>query len=118
MGRWIHTADEYEDSDSKTGNDDAHERVESVAQSMLEFYAPAISNESLVDVLYTNVIGVEPTSSEQDYFVELLENGSYTKAELFALAAESDLNTDNYYYDDLGESFIGYLYTPFMDSKA
>ena len=117
IGRWIHAADNYTSSSSKSGVD-AHARVESVAQSMLDYYAPDISNENLVNILYTNVVGVEPTPSQQDYFVELLEQGSYTQAGLYALAAESELNTNDYYYDDSAMLHNDYYYTPFTDSKA
>lgn len=117
IGRWVHTADDYTNSGSKSGVD-AHARVESVAQSMLDCYASGISNTNLVSVLYTNVVGVTPTKSQQDFYVQLLEQGTYTQAGLYALAAESGLNTEDYYYDDSGSLNHNYYYTPYVDSKA
>lgn len=118
IGRWIHTADDYTGSGSKSGSVDAHARVESVAQSMLDYYAPSISDADLVNALYTNVVGVTPTKSQQDFYVQLLEQGTYTQAGLYALAAESGLNTEDYYYDDSGSLNHNYYYTPYVDSKA
>lgn len=118
IGRWIHTADDYTGSGSKSGSVDAHARVESVAQSMLDYYAPDISDANLVNTLYTNVVGVTPTKSQQDFYVQLLEQGTYTQAGLYALAAESGLNTEDYYYDDSGSLNHNYYYTPYVDSKA
>lgn len=116
IGRWVHVSDTYASSGSKSDTD-SHARVEYVAQSMLDYYAPNISNKSLVYILYTNVVGTEPTLSQQNSFVHLLEQGTYTQAGLFALAAESELNTEEYYYDE-SEGLSHYYYTPYVDSKA
>lgn len=116
IGRWIHVSDAYASSGSKSGTD-SHARVEHVAQSMLDYYAPDISNKNLVYILYTNVVGTEPTINNLNYYVDLLEQGTYTQAGLFALAAESELNTADYYDDESG-GLSHYYYTPYVDSKA
>jgi len=55
--------------------------------------AGAQSNAQVVELLYTNAIGVGPTTGQIEAFVALLENGSYTRASLGALAAEYAVNS-------------------------
>lgn len=47
---------------------------------------------AVVDLLYTNVVGVAPTTAERASFVALLDNGTYTPATLGLLAADHELN--------------------------
>lgn len=47
---------------------------------------------AVVDLLYTNVVGVAPTADERVAFVALLDNGTYTAATLGLLAADHALN--------------------------
>ncbi|MBS0298523.1 MAG: DUF4214 domain-containing protein [Proteobacteria bacterium] len=53
------------------------------------------SDTEIVNLLYTNVIGAAPTASDLNYYVGLLQNGSYTEASLGILAADSSANTDH-----------------------
>jgi len=50
--------------------------------------AGAQSNAQVVELLYTNAIGVGPTTEQVQAFVALLDDGTYTRASLGALAAE------------------------------
>jgi hypothetical protein len=82
---------------------------------MLDYYLPpqGIGTDSLVDLLYTNVVGSAPSESVRQSFVGLVESGSYSQAGLLSLAAESELNTDRY-IDLIGS---GLEYTSY-DSKG
>lgn len=53
------------------------------------------SNEAVVNLLYTNVVGVAPTTGDRDYFVNLLKDGTYTVASIGVMAADTSLNTDH-----------------------
>lgn len=66
------------------------------------------SNTDLVNVLYTNVVGVAPNAADLKYFTDLLANGAYTQVGLVGLAAEQPLNLANIGYDDLLNFGIGY----------
>jgi len=50
------------------------------------------SHKAVVDLLYTNVIGVAPTAAQEAPFVALLDSGQYTPAALGILAAQQPQN--------------------------
>lgn len=95
FGHWIAKADQINDSPTFDSS-----KVESLAQVMLieftGFASDGISNSDLVNTLYTNVVGSAPSNDDLNYFTQLIDNGTYSQAGLFALAAESSLNTDHY----------------------
>lgn len=92
LGHWIAKADQIKD---KPTFDDSN--VEKLAQAMLTEYAPhGISNADLVNILYTNVVGYAPNISELNKFAHSIDNGTYSQASLFALAAVDDLNVNHY----------------------
>lgn len=111
FGLWVAESDNIASSSSKNGV--AH--IEALAQVMLDYYLPpqGIGTDSLVDLLYTNVVGSAPSESVRQSFVGLVESGSYSQAGLLSLAAESELNTDRY-IDLIGS---GLEYTSY-DSKG
>ena len=54
------------------------------------------SNEDVVDLIYTNLVGMAPSQEELDALVaDLLESGAYTHGGLGVLAAENELNISN-----------------------
>jgi Ca2+-binding RTX toxin-like protein len=53
------------------------------------------SHGAVVELLYTNVVGVPPGAADRGYFVGLLDSGAYTVAGLGVLAADIDLNVAN-----------------------
>ncbi len=55
----------------------------------------AASHSAVVDLLYTNVVGVVPTAEQRAVYVALLDNRTYTPASLGVLAADTDLNQAN-----------------------
>jgi hypothetical protein len=92
FGHWIAKADQINDSPTFDSS-----KVESLAQVMLTEYAPGgVSNSDLVNTLYTNVVGHAPDFAVLNQFTQSINNGTYSQAGLFALAAESSLNTDHY----------------------
>lgn len=92
FGHWIAKADLLHDSSVFDNS-----KVENLAQEMLTEYVPnGISNSALINILYTNVVGHTPDSGELNYFSQLLDKGTYSQAGLLALAAESNLNTEQY----------------------
>jgi len=50
---------------------------------------------AIVNLLYTNVVGAAPATSDLNYYVGLLQNGSYNATSLGILAADSTANTDH-----------------------
>jgi Ca2+-binding RTX toxin-like protein len=53
---------------------------------------PDASHKAVVDLLYTNVIGVAPTPAQEAPFVALLDSGQYSPATLGILAAQQPQN--------------------------
>jgi len=50
------------------------------------------SHKAVVDLLYTNVVGLAPSATDEAYYVGLLDNGTFTPASLAMAAADLDLN--------------------------
>ncbi|WP_158219932.1 Ig-like domain-containing protein [Ideonella sp. A 288] len=53
---------------------------------------PRASHGAVVDLLYTNVVGVAPPPADRSFFVGLLDSGQHTPASLGLLAAGTELN--------------------------
>lgn len=68
------------------------------------------SYEDVVNLLYTNVAGVMPSTSALAFYTGLLETGQHTTASLGVLAADTELNAAN--IDILGLSASGFEYSP------
>ena len=49
---------------------------------------PGASNAAVVDLLYTNVVGHPPSAQVRAHYVEILESGEMTQAELGLMAAD------------------------------
>ena len=67
------------------------------------------SNDQIVDMLYTNVVGTAPDAATRKSFTDLLDNGTFTVASLGVLAAETDLNKANINLVGLAQSGLEYL---------
>ena len=72
-------------------------------------WAPA--TRAVVDLLYTNVVGAQPSPEEAAYFVSLLDTQVFTPAGLGVYAADFFLNLDH--IDLVGLSQQGLAFTPF-----
>ena len=48
--------------------------------------------DAVVNLLYTNVVGMAPDAATRDSFVQLLSSGQYSAASLGLLAADTELN--------------------------
>ncbi|MBL8362773.1 MAG: cadherin-like domain-containing protein [Rubrivivax sp.] len=68
------------------------------------------SNESLVNVLYRNVMGSAPSVADIQYFAGLIANGTYTRESLAVTACQFTLNADS--VDLVGLVATGIEYTP------
>jgi len=68
-------------------------RQEVAGLAVSEISGPA-TNENLVNVLYTNVVGHAPDSASLKQFTDMLEQGT-SKADLLLLAADTDQNAQN-----------------------
>ena len=66
-------------------------------------------NAAVVDLLYTNLLGMHPSSAEQAHFQGLLDSGVYTQAALGLLAAEHPVNLTNIGWADISETGVGYV---------
>ncbi len=53
---------------------------------------PGASHGAVVDLLYSNVVGVAPTADARAHFIGLLDSGQFTPATLGLLAADHELN--------------------------
>ena len=53
------------------------------------------TSTQVVDLLYTNVVGVVPTENDKAPFVQWLETGTYSIASLGVMAANSSFNEDS-----------------------
>lgn len=70
---------------------------------------PNPSNETVVSVLYTNVVGFAPSASVLAYYTGLLAAGQYTHATLGMLAAETVDNINGINLTGLAASGLDYL---------
>jgi len=93
LGEWVTAIDDI-DPANYTNTD-----MQQLAQSIIDTYAPGISNEMLVRTLYENVVGTPAPSSAISSFVGQIENNTYTQASIYVMAASTDLNTEQYYED-------------------
>ena len=71
------------------------------------------SHQAVVDVLYTNVVGVPPGDADRAYFVGLLDSGAYTVAGLGVMAADIDFNLANINLVGLAQQ--GLEYVPYFE---
>lgn len=69
----------------------------------------APSHADVVDLLYTNVVGVAPTPAVRDFYVNLLDSQTHSAASLGILAAETSLNADNIDLVGLNQTGLAYL---------
>ncbi len=67
------------------------------------------SNEAVVNLLYTNVVGTPPPVGDLAFFQGWLDSGAYTKASLGMLAADTALNTVNVNLIGLANNGLEYL---------
>ena len=68
----------------------------------------AKTNDQIVNLLWTNVIGTKPTAADKQPFTALLENGMSAGA-LAHLAADSSFNTTNINLVGLAQTGIEYI---------
>jgi hypothetical protein len=67
------------------------------------------SHTDVVNLLYTNVVGVVPEKESLDYFVSLLDSNTFTVASLGVMAADTELNLVNINMVGLVQTGIEYL---------
>ena len=67
------------------------------------------TSAQVVDLLYTNVVGVAPDAATRKSFTDLLDNGTFTVASLGVLAADTDLNKANINLVGLAQTGLEYL---------
>jgi V8-like Glu-specific endopeptidase len=67
------------------------------------------SDALVVNLLYTNVMGVAPGAAELTYFTGLLRTGQYTQATLGVLAAETPSNVANINLTGLASTGLEYV---------
>jgi hypothetical protein len=70
--------------------------------------AGAKTNDQIVSLLWTNVIGTKPTAADKQPFIALLENGM-TAGALAHLAADTSFNTTNINLVGLAQTGIEYI---------
>ncbi len=70
--------------------------------------AGAKTNDQIVSLLWTNVIGTKPTAADKQPFIAMLENGM-TAGALAHLAADTSFNTTNINLIGLAQTGIEYI---------
>jgi hypothetical protein len=70
--------------------------------------AGAKTNDQIVSLLWTNVIGTKPTAADKQPFIALLENGM-TAGALAHLAADTSFNITNINLVGLAQTGIEYI---------
>jgi hypothetical protein len=61
------------------------------SMGLIEDEIGSSTNGSFVDHVYENVVGTAPSSADHNTYTALLDNGTYTKSSLLALAANTTL---------------------------
>ena len=69
------------------------------------------SSSSVVDLIWTNIVGPPTAADNLSQYSALIDNGTYTAAELAVVAADHNLNTTN--IDLIGLSQTGLEYDIF-----
>lgn len=67
------------------------------------------SNETVVNLLYSNVVGIPPSPNDLIFFQGLINNGTHTQASLGMLAADTELNVNNVSLVGIATSGLEYL---------
>jgi hypothetical protein len=89
---------------------DAGSSYESLMQLALDVRLGAgASNKAVVELLYTNVVGVAPTADVAASFVGLLDNHTYTPASLAVMAADTDINQTHINLAGLMDTGLAYI---------
>jgi hypothetical protein len=70
------------------------------------------SNVDFVKLVYQNVVGSAPSSSDLSYFTGLLDSGAYTQNTLAVLACQIGLNTDSIELAGLASTGLDYILPP------
>lgn len=71
--------------------------------------AGATTYESVVDQLYVNLVGIAPSESVKNSYVQRLESGEFTPASLGLMASELNLNTQNINLTGLATNGVEYI---------
>lgn len=93
FGKWIAKSDEIDAAnDSKAGSAKDNQDMATLGQSMIDYYAPTVSNENIVSELFKNVLDRDATAEDLK-LSNLIDNGTFTQGEFLALAARLEQNT-------------------------
>jgi serralysin len=83
---------------------------QAMVQAALNFRLGAnAGNDAVVNLLYTNLVGVAPTAAQQATFVSLLDQGALTQAAFGQVVAETGLNAVRIDLVGLSNSGIEYI---------
>lgn len=69
---------------------------------------PGFTHDTLVDLLYTNLVGQAPSPADHAFWVGTLNAGTYTPVSLAQMAAALDLNASNIGLSGLATFGLGY----------
>ena len=64
-----------------------------LAQQIINHYAPGVGNDALVAHLWATVVEASLSAADLASFVALIDNGTYSQASLYEMAAMHPLNT-------------------------
>lgn len=78
-------------------------------QALQAIFGARPTNVKLVDLLYTNVMGLPPSADLRAAFTGLLEQGVYTQASLTRFAASLELTAANIHLTGLQATGLEYL---------
>lgn len=83
-------------------------------ETLMEFainarFGGAVSNETFVDTVYLNVVGVPPSAAVRANYVSLLDKGEYTQASFGVMAADHPINLSSIGFAGLSSNGLEYL---------
>lgn len=88
---------------------DAGMTPDGLMQLALDVARPGASHAAIVDLLYTNVVGVAPTTAEAEPYVAMLQSREATAASLGVMASETAYNLANIQFTGLAQTGLAYL---------
>lgn len=89
--------------------DNGESNLDLVQAALDSALGPNASARSVVDLLYSNVVGSAPSAADRAYFVGLLDSHTYSPASLGWMAAGTDLNLAHIQFSTLVGQGLDYI---------
>jgi hypothetical protein len=70
------------------------------------------NHAAVIGLLYKNVVGFPPSTADEAYLVDLLDNGAHSVTSISIFAAETAINLENINFTGLSQSGLEYSLLP------